>query len=122
MLYFISGIWFAGERILYAFDKSGLGHPSPFPSVFRYEHKMQFSYILPDGIEKCTGIVIDEEHYNRRHYLVNATRPYGNIWIKKEKNIEGENILLPDTGYNCHISFKQMTDSTIQRPIIIFSK
>ena len=37
-------------------------------------------------------------------------------------NIEGENILLPDTGYNCHISFKQMTDSSIQRPIIIFSK
>ena len=121
-LYLISAFGFAGERILYAFDKSGLGHPSPFPSVIRYEHKTHFNYELPNEIEKCSGIVIDEEHYKRRHYLVNATRPYGKIWIKNRKNIDGENILLPDTGYNCHISFKQMTDSTVRSPIIIFSK
>lgn len=108
LLFVASSGYFALSRTLLAARPAGIGHPSPFPSILHVGDKTLFRYEVPDSMEKCRSVEIDEMHPNRSLYLLLSARQHTNAWFVHPFAYYGAGkMYLPPVGRvaDCHLGF-----------------
>ena len=121
-IWIFSSVGFAASRVYYASTSSGIGHPSPFPSILRSQDKVAFRYDIPLFIKYCNGITITEKHPNRALYLLLATRQYTTSRFDYEFtkfNLGGQKYFSKKNLKSIYeIKFERSLDTTKMKPVI----
>jgi len=75
--FLVSNLGFIVERGVLSWNSNGIGHSYPFPSVLRYEHKMNADYQYDILANNCRFVFIDESNFNKKHFLLNLSQIHG---------------------------------------------